>query len=222
MLRAILLFTIIGIIGLLFSGCSETAPGASATAGRAQMTIQWPTRSRMIPIAANYIEITLTQASTSFSVSQWVPRPVSGNTTQTTVDFSNLPLGQIMATAEAFSTNETPTTPMAQGTTPLTITAGATATFSIIMESTITQLVVTPSTETMLVNQSATIGVTAKNASGSIVLVTSASLQWQSLNPSVATVDNAGNVTTLAIGTAYILVTDTESGASASATITVN
>jgi hypothetical protein len=211
MLKALSLYILLMIAAMLFVGCSETtAPVTSDTKASAHITIAWPSRSRMIPIAANYILITLTQ-NTGFSISQWVARPQNGDTTQT-VDFTQIPLGYTVATAAAYYSEQMPQTAMATGTTSFMVNAGGN-TFSINMGSTIVTLAVSPASTPDLpifvkMGQPVYLDVNASDGKNNI-LITYASLSWESFDTTVCTVTN-GIVTPVAPGSTSILVTDAE------------
>jgi len=225
MLRAIFLLSLSGIAVMLLIGCSGTSQPQVNTSGRALITIQWPDRTRMIPIAANTIQINILQGTTIIA-SHVVDRPATGTTSAQV--FLNLPLGQLTATAAAFASNDTTATPLATGSTTLLITANAQTTFSIRMGSTITSLQLTPLTQTLQLAQSVALGVSAYDSQHDLVLVTNASLLWTAaIAPgtiaagAVVTVNSSGLVTAVSSGTAVVTVTDTEAGVSATALITV-
>ena len=244
MLRCILLFALLGIAAVLLIGCSgNSTPGTSATTpsttkGSARITVKWPSASRMIPVVTDTIEVTLAQVGTSFTTTpQFAYRPPTGFpssngvTSTQALTFDNLPLGKYTATASAYATNNTTgATPLATGTTTFAITSNTITQFTVRLGSTIKSLTLTPASMQVLVGQVDALAVTAQDNSGNIVLVTNASLQWQSSIPSYATVVGGpannttlaqGVVTGIVFGSTNITVTDTESGAIASAVITV-
>jgi uncharacterized protein YjdB len=80
-------------------------------------------------------------------------------------------------------------------------------------------LQLSPASPSIVVGKTATLSVTASNASGPIA--TPPNLQWGTSSPAIATVSE-GVVTGVAIGTAMVTVTDPVSQATASVTVTIN
>ena len=197
-------------------GCS----GSLATAtGAATISIEWPDRSRLIPDASESITVSFLNGTTVVA-SQTVARPTSSSST--TVSFSSLVAGDLTLKAEAFPTTTGTGTAQASATKAITITSGVTSTLSITMDSTIGSLSITPTNPTVQVGSTIQLAMTALNSSGGIVLTSSANTTWTSLSTSIASVSTTGLVTGLAAGTAQIQVTESESGVSATVSVTVS
>ena len=194
--------------------------GAAATAtGRATVTFTWPSRSRLIPLAANAISVTLTQGAKTLTT-QTLARPATGNTA--TVTFNALPTGTLNVTATAYPNADGTGTAQATATTSIVIQANKNTPFSLTMGSTIDHLEVSPANPTVSPGNTLPLTMTAKDASGNVVLTSPSKMTWNSANTNVATVDASGNLTGVNGGTAKITVTETESGKSATVTATVS
>src|SRR5262249_40510051 len=147
-------------------------------------------------------------------------RPTTGNQTSTT--FQNLKTGSLSLTATAFPNTDGTGVAQAAGTTPVTILSGQTANISLTMTSTIDHLEISPLNPTLGVGGTFQLASSARNAAGSIVLISQSKAQWSTSNASVASVDNLGTVRGAGVGVASISVKDVESGKTASTNVTVN
>lgn len=208
-----------GIAAILVAssvGCAGSAVDGTAS-GQATMSITWPERTRVIPVAANSITVTFWKGTTVVST-KTVARPTVGN--QSTVSFTSLASGTYTVVAQAFPNANGTGTAQASASQSVTISSGTTTPLEITMASTIATLTATMTTAGILVGASAPITVTAIDANGATVLTSASTITYGSSNTSVATVDSSGVVTGVATGTATITVTETESGVTG--TIDVN
>jgi hypothetical protein len=203
-------------IALFFIPACGGGGGQSTVTGRAQLTILWPDRSRLIPLAANSIRVEMLQNG-AVVAAQLLARPAGGSTTAT---FDALPTGALSARATAYPEAGGGGIAQANGTVPLVIQVGQTTSFTLTMGSTIDRLELSPPNPTIGVGQSVQLTATAKDAAGSVVLTAPSKLQWSSSNGS-ATVDAGGSVNAVSQGIASISVTDQESGKSAAVTVTI-
>ncbi len=216
------------------SGCGgggSTASLPSSTLGAsarssAAVKIIWPSttatgsaKPRLIPAAANSIVISFTQSGTVVST-QTVARPTTGTTSTTT--FASLPVGTLTVKADAHPNADGSGVTQATASTSVAIVSGQTTPVSINMASTIDHLVISPTTPTATVGATTTLALSALDASGNIVLLSSSAITWTSATTSVATVSSAGVVTGVAAGTSVITATDSESGKTVSVTVTVS
>ena len=213
------------VLAVLLAGCGGggTPPGTASTAvGRATITFTWPARTRLIPVAANSIMVTLTQGAVTVA-SQVVTRPATGSTA--TVTFNSVPAGTVNVTATAYPNADGTGTAQATATTSIVVQANQNTPFSLTMGSTIDHLVSSPASIAIGVGDVAAVTVTAMDASGNTVLIKPQTLKWLSSNPTVATVDGMGNVTGVAPGgsasTVQITITENESGKSVSIPVVV-
>jgi probable HAF family extracellular repeat protein len=200
------------------AGCGGTGPGSAGGSGRAQMVIHWPERSRLIPDASNSIKVVMSSAQ-QVVASTVVPRPSAGG--QASVSFDTLPPGDLTVLVSAYPQADGTGVVQASATIPLTINPGEVTPFSVTMASTIDHMEVSPATASVVIGATAQLTATAKDAAGSVVLTSPAKVQWASSDSGVATVDAGGLVTAVAVGIAQVTVTDTESGKSAQASVTV-
>jgi TolB protein len=207
------------LVGLL-AGCGGDAQHATVQRGRVSFTIHWPSRSRLIPAAANSIKVVLTDAATSNSVaSQVAARPTTGS--QSIITFNGLAPGSLHADLGAYPSTDGSGTAQAHASVqPVTIQSGQTTTVPVTLTSTIASIVLTPATSQLAPGASLTVTATAYDGAGSVVLTTPSLIQWTSSNTAAATVQ-AGVITGVGGGTAQITATDPESGKSGSATVTV-
>lgn len=200
-----------GIAAILVAssvGCAGSSVDGTAS-GQATMSITWPERTRVIPVAANSITVTFWKGTTVVST-KTVARPTVGN--QSTVSFTSLASGTYTVVAQAFPNANGTGTAQASASQSVAISSGATTPLEITMASTIASLTATMTTAGILVGSSAPITVTAIDANGATVLTSASTITYGSSNTSVATVDTSGVVTGVATGTATITVTETESG----------
>src|SRR5215831_14085002 len=148
-------------------GGGQSTPSNSG-AGRAVIKITWPDRSRLIPAASNSIRLAFIRSNAEIA-SKIVPRPASGNQTSTT--FQDLKTGSLSMTAVAFPNVNATGVPQASGTTPVTIASGQTGNISLTMASTIDHIELAPTNPTIKVGNTKQLTATAKNLSGSVVLM---------------------------------------------------
>jgi hypothetical protein len=204
------------VLAFVLTGCGG---GKSEQTGRAEFRILWPQDvSRLIPAASNSVSVTL-RLGTEVVATKVSPRPAAG--ASALVVFDNLPLGEVTATGSAHPNADGTGQAQAAGSVTFQIQAGQTTAFSITLASTIDHLELTPPAVTLNPAEEQTLSVAAKDTAGSIVLLAPSKLSWSTSAGGVATVDSAGKVRGIAGGTAQITVTDTESGKTAGATITV-
>ena len=230
MRRRIFSFLFLAAFALLLIGCGSdsrmsSAPGplissGSVPTGRFSMTVTWPTPAptRLIPQVAQSIRATVTSGSTTLGT-QLVSRPASGNST--TVTFTGIPIGTVTLTATAYPNSDGTGTAQAQGASPVQVQSGQTASVTVTMNSTINHLELSPLNPTLYTGKLQQMTVTAKDASGNVVLLSGSKITWDSSNTAAAPVSNTGLVTAAAPGSTTLTVTDTESLKSASTTITV-
>lgn len=203
---------ILALLCGLLAGCGGSNKSSDTSEGRASFTIKWPDRSRssrVIPLTAQSIKVSILQDGNVYT-SQTAARPTTGNTT--TVNFTNLPLGDLTASASAYPNADGTGTAQAAGSVPLTIQAGQTSSVTLDMNSTIVSVSLSLNTLNLTLNngtiQSASVTATARDADGNVVLISPQELGWTSDAPGVATVyavqDTIGRVTAAGVGTAHV------------------
>jgi 6-phosphogluconolactonase (cycloisomerase 2 family) len=200
------------------AGCGSSSSDSKARTGQLVLTVIWPERSRLIPLASNSIRATLSSGETVLGT-QVLPRPVEDN--QTTVTFQNLPPGNANLVATAYPNTDATGVAQATGSAPVTIVAGQTAEVTVTMASTIDRLEISPANPSVPVGQTVQLTATAFDRDNNIVLILAGNLQWVSGTPANATVSANGLLSGVAVGTSQITVAETESGKSAITTATV-
>jgi DNA-binding beta-propeller fold protein YncE len=206
-------------------GGGGTVPAAGPDGrGSISFMIRWPSRTRLIPIAANSIKFTISPDPNGAGP-QVAVRPNSS------ITFGDLPAGSYTISAAAFPSNDgSGTVPQAVGSVTATVEAGKTRPVPITLASTITQVEITPAPPTggfsMFTLDTMQLTATARDASGNVVLVSPGTIQWKSDN--AGTVGLAGSapagsgnssITRLvaaSAGTAHVTALETESGISSS------
>lgn len=214
-------FALMAAAGWLLAGCG--GGGSQSLTGRATFTVIWPPPSRLIPLAANSITVTIFRNGNQVA-SQVLARPPGGGSASAT--FNPLPVASLTATATAFPNTDGSGVAQATATVPLTVSAGQSTAFTVTMASTIDHLELSPASPSVPVTQTLALAVTAKDISNNIVLMAPSKLTWGSANTNKATVDANGVVTGVAPtgvnpGPVQVTVTDTESGKSVSAAVAV-
>ncbi len=211
-----MLFVVLSLA--LLVGCSgnDRHAGAAHTGSSVRITIVWPTRTRLIPLATQCIVISISDHK-NFLTFNTVTRPSTDTTSVLT--FAEVPVGNLSIQAQAFpSTNADLGIPLAFGSTTVTTLDGQTASASFTMSSTIDHLNVAGANP--LVHASTQFSASAIDASGHVVLTTASQLGWTASNTNAA-VDNTGRVTGVQPGTCTITVTDAESKKQGELSITI-
>jgi hypothetical protein len=186
--------------------------------GRAALSVRWPTRSRLVPFAAESVKVRIVRGGAILGEKLLV-RPENGGTAS--ASFDRLPTGEVIVQAWAYPQADGSGVAQAQGQVGVTILNGQTVPVHLTLDSTIENLTITPAgPHSLSIGSGLQLATTAKNAAGEIVVTHTSKIEWQSSNPAVATVDPAGWVQAVASGTTTIQVTETESGKTA--TVTVN
>ena len=212
------LLTSLSLSLIVLAGCGGSAPVAET--GSARFVVIWPEPSRLIPAAAQSIKLTVVGSDTQ---ERLVPRPPAG-VNQSVVTFTGLVRGNYNVTATAYPNSDGTGTVQATGSVGVTIFFNQTTSASLTMGTTITQVALSPDTASINSTDTQAVTGSAKDASGSVVLTDPAAWSWTSSDPTLATVTATGNpatVTGVKRGTVTITGTETESGKSATMTLTV-
>jgi alpha-tubulin suppressor-like RCC1 family protein len=164
---AILLFCAAWICGC-GSSSSTTAPLTS----RVAFTVQWPAPSRLIPLAANSIKLSLSQNGNLLD-STVLARPAQGGPASAVI--ANLPAGDLLATATAYPNADGTGVAQARATVPVTTVIGQVSPVHLTMASTVTAVTV-PAGQQVPIGATQDLLFTATDAQGSTVIVSPAAL----------------------------------------------
>lgn len=208
------------LMALMITGCGDHQTFRSRTAMLA-ITVHWPVRSRMIPDAAQSLQVRVTTAA-DLTTTKVADRPeTSGAELATTVQFWALHEGMATVSITAYAGYGATGSVLASGDTTLRLAPGQTSRLVLKLASSIEYLRITPSPITLLSGEMQQLTVTAFDNSNAELLLTPDKVEWSSNDPGVATVDATGLVTAVADGETSIQVKDTESGKTASVVLTV-
>ncbi len=202
-------------------GCGGSG-GNSATGGSrgtATITIAWPTRSRVIPLAANSITCSLRLNGTTVQ-SIVTPRP--SGTSQSDVVFNNLTPGLYTVYAYASPNADGTGVSQAEGTALLSITAGKISNFTVTMGSTVTSLTIKSPFSTIAKPGDKLTYIATAFSYGNMVLVDPSEFVWTTDSPSIVTIDPIGSnvvVTAVGSGNANVTVKTKYANPSASASL---
>jgi hypothetical protein len=218
---------------LTTSGCGSGSNAAgdaltSATRGTASFTINWPEReaaSRLIPVAANSIKLTVKTSGGVLLGEQLIVRPSTGGTSA--IQFRDLDPGIDVFEATAFASEDATGPALATGSVSMDIVTNVVKPVRITMGSTIASVAVTPDVASIPAGQRITLSATAFNAAGEILLTTANKWTWSGSNASAVLVTPNGNNTAGASynftsGTSVIRATETESGKSGTASVSTS
>ena len=191
-------------IAALLVGCGG-GNGGSAGPGRAVFNIAWPAASRLVPIGANSVKITLsTGAGTTLTQTAVRPQP--------TITFTGLQPAQFTATIASFASADATGTALTTSTVPVAVTASATTTHDLNPEVAINSLVSDFALADLVPGQAVTIHLTGSGANNAVVPLNDRTITWTSSDSSKVSVSSAGVITGVAGGSAVITATDTLSG----------
>lgn len=202
-----------GVVVMPIGGCGAGArPGGATGATRKNIgaltfEIQWPTPTRLIPLAANSIELRLFKAGVPVGAPVFVNKPTDFTNGQTSVSkvqaFSGLDVTssgvvyQVRATAFPQTGGGGVAQAGGQSSTTLTIAAPSQS-VTITMGSTVTRLDVQPTTgSSMRVGTTRDLTATAYNVSNAIVLIDPSKISWSSSNAAAGTLSSPPTGTTV-------------------------
>ncbi len=222
------------LCAFILAGCggSRSLLPVKRTGGTARITIKWPARGRVIPLACNSIKITvdnIVRSRNAFETYRILNRPAEGGTTTTTFDW--LPLGNLTFTAEAYPNADATGTMQAQGYMSGFITnPGENIALTLTMNSTVASIELVnwvdregskDTTIDMVVGGTRQLGYETYDSSLYYVLVDPNAISWTTTDPAIASVDSTGKVTANQAGQTTLTATDTESGVSQTITFNV-
>ena len=219
-----------GCGGVSHSGIPSAMTGGSTAHAQGQitLTIKWPAvpvtphglKPLLVPEAAQSITVSLSAGGQSVGAPQVVARPTGQTTSAAT--FNTVPPGSVTVEAKAYPSADGTGIALATGSVVVSVTTGGTTAASVTMASTIDHLSITPDSPSIAVGATTPLSATAYDVASDMVLTTASKVQWSSSDPTIVTVDpNSGMVTGVAVGSATLTVTDSESGKTGITTITI-
>jgi hypothetical protein len=216
---------------IALSGCGggggTASPAASSTrAGKLSLTVKWPEQTkdtRLIPQFTQVLRAELRSGDQVLGIRDILNE--DGPPRASTVTFDNLQPGVVTLTATAYPEAGATGTPLASGAVSTTINSGETARVSITMASTIDRVEITPANPTTARGQRVILTATPFDAAGNVIIAPSSNFAWTSDNPNAVVPFPEGGQSVFAdpltIGTARLTVTESDSGKTASTTVTV-
>jgi hypothetical protein len=200
--------------GLAIAGCGGGGTsGGSPTVGnvgRMQVTLQWASGARQVPLNASSVRLNIFQPNGVLQLSRIFVRPTSG--TPTSTETFELPQGQFQFKAEAYSAADGTGTPVAQYQTNATVVSGQMESVKLTLGSTVASVAIKPD-DIPFTGIPVTINAVALDSQGSIVLTDQ--WEWTNSNTDVLQlVPDGANATLTAVGpgSAIIKVRERESG----------
>lgn len=232
-LCALTLCVVSGSAVLVTTGCggggNKASVSATRKAGRATLTLVWPSSgTRLIPAAAQSVVVTVVddqgnRYSTPDGSPLVLPRPAGDGTSSAT--FDPLPVGTLTVTATAYPNNDGTGTAQATATGPLVVQADRNSTVTLTMQSTIDHITVSPPTASIPLDGTTQFSATAYDAAGNMVLVVPGSLVFAATKAGYAQPVSgdaaSGNIHGVGVGTVGVTATDPESGKAGQASLTV-
>ena len=208
------------MVTALLCGCGGGGGGGGgAPSGRAAITVNWPLRTRLIPVAANSIRVDFSMGDRVIAT-QVIARPTQGGTSTTVI--GGLSIGNAVLKAAAYpNADGVGVVAQAVGTTSLTIQAGQTAHVTLSLDSTVAHVDLSPAEPKVVAGQTTRLVATARDAADNVVLTSPQTLLWDTTDHGVATVDSDGVLHGATAGHAEVTVTESESGKAASVTAIV-
>lgn len=146
--------------------------------------MQWPARSRLIPLAANSIKISVARDEIVIADKLLVRSGETASSQSALIE--QLPPGTVVIRAQALPSLDGSGTPQAEGTKSATLEQGKTTIVSLTLGSTIDRVVVSPTEITTTVNSSAVATATALDSSGAVVLTHPSKWTWSTAAPGVS------------------------------------
>jgi hypothetical protein len=212
---------LLGLFGIALlvplAGCGGGESGVST--GRATVRVVWPDESRLIPRAAQSLEIVVRDEGGAIVGSAVLNRPANS------VILSPLPTGTLTTSAKAFPQPGAAGVTQAQASTPLVILPGQDTNLAISLVSTIARVGVVPDTNPTIPAQTTrAFTATAYDAAGQVVLTAPDGFAWSLPTGGAFAQINAtsGVLTGVTAGSARVRATETESGVQGEVDATIN
>jgi hypothetical protein len=215
-------FVVLAVCGSIF-GCGGSGQSPTA-AGSLTFKLKWPAQaspslSRLIPYDTTYIQADLIDQNGE-QHNQFITRPTGGPSSATAI-FTGVIAGQATLQVFAFPDSKSGDIAQAIGSVNCTVPSVGNSNVTVTLADTISYVITSPATPTIAVGATQQLTLTAHDAQGDIVAISTSTIQWSSATKAVATVSSSGLVTGVSPGTSVITGTETESGKSYAATVMV-
>jgi alpha-tubulin suppressor-like RCC1 family protein len=203
-MRQLTSWALLFLFCILLCGCGgNNSTNSNANTGGMTVSVLWPDRSRLIPLASNSIRFSVSNNG-SLVASQLLTRPATGG--QTTAIVANLPIGNLVASAAAYPQADGTGVAQAQTSLPVTTTAGQLTPVHLTMASTV-KAVSLASGQSVSVGQSTSLNFTATDAGGNVVLVSAAAASYTVVSGAGKLQSLGSQVKGVATGAASLTVT---------------
>ena len=222
MKRLSLLLTV--LLFALLIGCGGGGGGGGGnvqTTGSLVYHVDWPLPGKAVPRAANSILVQV-KSGTKIVATTLIPKPVGLTVSEVTL--AGIPFGAATVITTAFPNIDGTGTPVGQGSDSVSISGNDAALSSTTMESAVNSVSMTIPTHRLEQGGSMEARVSAKDAQGRVVLLTSSQINWSSSNVAVLQAESAGltaNLLAKGLGSAIVTVVDKESQKSTIETVNV-
>lgn len=194
---------IIGFVALL--ACGGGGSGiVAAKNGKVSISVTWPTPSRVIPVAAKSIGISIKNSKGITVVSTFIAKPTTSWVS------SDLAVDSYTLTATAYPNSDATGTAQATGVTNFAPLESQTVPVSISMGSTVKSVTLSAATQSLKVSEAVQVSATCKDAQGNLVLVHPSTLNWSSSQSTIASTSLDGLITGVSAGLSNITATFNE------------
>jgi formylglycine-generating enzyme required for sulfatase activity len=198
-------------------------PGETAR-GSALVTMYWPEATRLVPAAANCVQISVSKSGGELIGTHNIARPASGFGT-VSITFESLPAETVVFTAAAYPNSDATGTPQTRGSVSVQIKPNGSTDVNLTMGTTIARVGITPENPSVSVGNTVSLAATAYDSEDRIVLTSGTKWQWQlaagggvgTLTPNA----DRATFTGTAAGSATVTATEEESGKSSSNAVSV-
>ena len=189
---------LVALVTIIACGGGGGSAGSGVTTGRASLAITWPNDSRVVPLAAQSIVVTMRNSGNQVVETGLLVKPATIWTS------AQLNPGTYFLVASATPNNNGTGVIQATGSGSVAVVEGQTTASSIVLGSTVANVTVSPAAPSVAIGGTIQMSASTRDASGSIVLVAPSTLTWSSSNSSVATVNSSGVITAVGTGTSSI------------------
>jgi hypothetical protein len=189
---------LVALATIIACGGGGGSAGSGVTTGRASLAITWPSDSRVVPLAAQSIVITMRNSGNQVVETGLLVKPATVWTS------AQLNPGTYSLVASATPNSNGTGVTQATGAGSVAVVEGQTVPSNIIFGSTVSNVTVLPNAPSLAIGGTIQMSASTRDASGSIVLVAPSTITWSSSNTSVATVNSSGVITAVSAGTSSV------------------